>query len=194
MFDFNLKTLSFVFLILSIVFVVNASTSISTNYKNNFKNESEVKVKSVFDAIFYQDGYMNSTEQPYCSDAQTLTDITAHRLIKCTGIRNILLKEATAGLEANPAESYLTFMDMYKNGCDFYFKSESTTTMRVFITCDLGISKISAQLIEQDWMNFFLSTYPNEFILTEVEYEAIDIDTATGGSINDGKIRLKFEK
>lgn len=193
MFDFNLKGLKLYFIIVSIITIATASKVVYQKF-NEYAGFEKEQVKIAYNSIFYEDGYMNSTEQPWCSDSQTLTDITAHRLMRCTKLRNISLKEAPVGQEDDPTQSYLVFMEKYGNGCRHYFKSESPTSMFAFIECDIRLNKIPLEKLERDWAYFFEINYSQEYIMTDTEYEALDINTATGGTLDDGKLRIRFEK
>ena len=193
MFDYNLKSLSFYFMIVSLIAIYSLSGNISKEFNEYFELEGN-KVKLIFNAIFYEDGYMNSTEQPWCSDSQTLTDITAHRLIQCTGLRNITLKEASSGQESDPTQSYIAVMEKYGKGCNFYFKSNSAEEMVSFIECDIRMNTIPLEKLERDWSYFFEENFSQEYILTNTEYEALDINTGTGGAVDDGKLRMTFRK
>lgn len=181
---------------LSILFILNLSYSgirITEKYEEHL-DKAKKDLITVFNGVFYEDGYINSTIQPFCSNAQTTTDITAHRVVKCNDFRNIILKEALPGSETVPLESYILLLPQLNDGCQVYFSQEATnfTQMYAFFKCDLGVGAIDSGYVEGEWEYFFKTNYPKELI--EIDGESINLDTAIGGTTSDGMIRFKFQK
>lgn len=191
--DVSPKAFFFMLMMMAMLSVYFSITSVNDKYTQEFERE-EVMVKNFFNGIFYADGYVNSTVQPWCSDAQTFTDITVHRVISCIGLRNVNYEPAGGGLESDPTQSYLKVLDRFKDGCHFYLSefAGATNQMYLYAECDLGLSKISPEVVESDWDYFFKESYPLEYL--SIEREAVDISTGTGGSWNDGKFRIIFRK
>ena len=173
--------------------IYNNISSVNEEYVNEMESEKPL-VLNFYNSIFYEDGYINSTEQPWCSDAQTLTDVTAHRVAKCKDIKNIVYKEAPAGFENVPEQSYLLTLGRFKDGCKHYMKNVPgvSTKMYLYVECDLGLNRISPELVEADLDYFFSLHYPREYVTAH--REAISLDVDSGGTWHDGKIRITFEK
>lgn len=191
--DFTPRMIMLGFILLGLVGIFLSNSKVSDKYINEFEKDA-IALGIFFNGIFYEDGYINSVEQPWCSDAQTTTDVTVHRVVKCSDFRNIYYQAAGVGDEADPLKSYLKVLTRFNTGCKIYVSDVAgiSNQMYVYVECDLGLSKVPPEQIEGDFIHWFKENYPDEYI--GEDRESIGLSTNTGGTWEDGKVRMTFEK
>lgn len=191
--DFSPRMIILGFILLSLVGIFLTNSKVSDKYINEFEKDA-TSLRTFFNGIFYENGYINSVEQPWCSDAQTTTGVTVHRVVKCSDFRNINYKEAGIGDESDPLESYLKVLTRFNTGCKIYVSEVAgvANQMYAYVECDLGLSKVPPEQIEGDFIYWFKENYPAEYIGDD--RESLSLSTNTGGTWEDGKVRMTFVK
>ncbi len=168
-------------------------TSNVSNFANNLVSMIE---SGVIDSTV---GYANGSGNP-CSDSNDYSKISAGKIKDCVGW-NYTIKGTT---NDNGNDSYFTganFLRAYTNdgeGCKVYFDEDNSNSQifYIFVDCstlnyDNGNKRYKKYV--EDRINFLLKSKLST-IYQSTDKEATAIDNDTGGSDNDGKIRIKFKK
>lgn len=141
-------------------------------------------------SIYNQAKGYASDKGGYCSNNFDVKNISAARIKDC----NSLDFNVTRGTDdTDGSESYFTFLKQYSKtdeGCKVYFDDDSSYGISIFLDC----SKIDNNLgkIEQSFVSFMRDKKAIGF--KKIYFDATSITVNTGGTSEDGKVKIVIEE
>ncbi len=170
-------------------------TSAVSDFANNLVSMIE---SGVIDSTV---GYANGSGDP-CSNSHDYKDITSARIKGCVGWNYEVNDDDTSNTDGT--YSYfkgLNFLGAYTDdgeGCKVYFDEDSSDSkiFYLFVDCstlnyDGGNSRYKKYI--EDRVDFVIKTKLST-IYQDTDRDATAINNDTGGSSDDGKIRIKLKK
>ena len=189
-----------------IITILIASIITSLSYTYYAQNRWLSDVNKMNKNIFYLldngvmntvTGYINGTGGD-CSNNNDYTDLSAARMIDCVGYNGTYPYSGTKSTDGT--QSYLTnFLKNHTknaNGCKLYLDDKSSNEFYMFLDCsninyDNGSNR-AKKYIEQKvnaYMKINFST-----IYQSADTKSTAINNNSGGTDDDGKIRILFKK
>lgn len=192
------------FEIIVTILIITVIASLSYSYIKQNKWQSDVNIidKNIFflldkGVMNTTTGYINGTGGD-CSNNNDYTDLSAARMVDCADYNRTYPYLGTKSTDGT--ESYLTnFLKNYTSnadGCKLYLNDKSTNEFYMFLDCsninyENGSSRIKKYL-EQKVDSYMKINFSTIYQSSDTQSTAIDNDS--GGTNDDGKIRILFKK
>lgn len=187
---FSLVELVIVLLITSAIAVIALKAKFYTDERLAFNVTMEDIVGVLDYGVFSpQTGYMSGMGGD-CSTGINVNNISVTRVVKCADL-NSSFNITSSGDELDGENSYFTFMEKFSDsgkGCQFSFDEMSANEFYIFMDCDIKKN----ERVENYFATSIKKAFPESFM--GVDFESISLSTNTGGTKEDGMVRVLIKK